>query len=40
MRIVVVSEAPVEGATAVVGSLDEVREAVKGLPLPGGPVRS
>jgi len=40
MRVVVVADGPVEGATAVVGSLDEVRAAVKGLPQPGGPVRA
>jgi hypothetical protein len=40
MRIVVVADGPVEGATAVVATLGEVREAVKGLPAPGGPVRS
>ena len=40
MRVVVVSDGPVEGATAVVGSLDGVRAAVKGLPPPGGPVRA
>jgi hypothetical protein len=40
MRIVAVSGEPVEGATVVVASLEEVRPAVKGLPSPGGPVRS
>jgi hypothetical protein len=40
MRVVAVSPEPVEGASAVVGSLDEVRNAVKGLPSPGGPVRT
>jgi hypothetical protein len=40
LRIVAVSHEPVEGATAVVASLDDVRAAVKGLPPPGGPVRS
>src|SRR3954468_21193653 len=39
MRIVVVGSEPVEGASVLVGSLHEVREAVKGLPSPGGPVR-
>jgi hypothetical protein len=38
LRIVVVADAPVEGATAVVGSLAEVRDAVRGLPRPVGPV--
>ena len=40
MWVVVVAGEPVEGATVVVASLDEVRDAVKGLPSPGGPVRS
>ena len=40
MRVVVVADEPVDGASAVVGSLDEVRGAVKGLPPTGGPVRS
>jgi hypothetical protein len=38
IRVVAVSGGAVEGASAVVGSLDEVRAAVKGLPSPGGPV--
>ena len=40
MRVVAVSDEPVEGADTVVAALDEVRGAVKGLPSPGGPVRS
>jgi hypothetical protein len=40
LRIVAVSNDPVEGASAVVATLDGVRAAVKGLPPPGGPVRS
>ena len=40
MHVVAVSDEPVEGADAVVATLDEVRGAVKGLPSPGGPVRS
>jgi hypothetical protein len=40
MRVVAVSDVPVDGATVVVSSLDDVRSAVKGLPPPGGPVRS
>jgi hypothetical protein len=38
MRIVAVGDGPLEGATLVVSSLDEVRDAVKGLPRPAGPV--
>jgi len=40
LRVVAVSDEPVEGASVVVESLDDVRDAVKGLPSPGGPVRS
>ena len=40
MRVLAVSDRPVEGANAVVASLDDVRAAVKGLPSPGGPVRT
>ncbi len=39
MRIVAVGEAPVAEATVTVGSLEAVRDAVKGLPSPGGPIR-
>ncbi len=39
MRIVAVGESPVPEATVTVGSLEEVRDAVRGLPSPGGPVR-
>lgn len=38
MRIVAVAGGPVVGATVVVGSLGEVRDAVRGLPRPAGPV--
>jgi hypothetical protein len=38
MRIVTDRDAP--GATSVATSLEEVRSLVKGLPRPGGPVRS
>jgi hypothetical protein len=38
LRIVSTAESP--EATVVVGSLDEVREAILGLPRPGGPVRT
>ncbi|MFL5797923.1 MAG: hypothetical protein ACJ77A_08320 [Actinomycetota bacterium] len=38
MRIVAVADGPVEAATVVVGSLGEVRDAVRGLPRPSGPV--
>jgi len=37
MRIVADRDVP--GATVVVASMEEVRDAVKGLPRPGGPVR-
>jgi len=37
MRIVADRDVP--GATAVAPSMEEVRDAVKGLPRPGGPVR-
>lgn len=37
MRIVADRDVP--GATAVAASMEEVRDAVKGLPRPGGPVR-
>lgn len=37
MRIV--ADRDVLGATVVVASMEEVRDAVKGLPRPGGPVR-
>jgi phosphoserine phosphatase len=40
MRVVAVAGGPVEGASVVVGALDGVRDAVKGLPAPGGPVRT
>jgi hypothetical protein len=40
MRIVAVADAPVEGASSVVASLEDVRAAVKGMPSPGGPVRT
>jgi predicted oxidoreductase len=41
LRIVVVAPPPgPTDATVVVGSLDEVRGAVMGLPSPGGPVRA
>jgi len=39
MRVVAVDAEPVEGATEVVASLDQVRAAVKGLRPRGGPVR-
>jgi hypothetical protein len=38
MRLIAVADREVEGANAVVASLDDVRDAVKGLPSPGGPV--
>jgi len=38
LRVVAVAGGEVARASAVVGSLDEVRAAVKGLPSPGGPV--
>jgi hypothetical protein len=38
MRIVADRDAP--GATAVATSMEEVRSLVKGLPRPGGPVRT
>lgn len=37
MRIVADRDVP--GATAVAASMEEVRDAVKGLPRPGGPIR-
>lgn len=37
LRVVADRELP--GASVVVGSLEEVRDAVKGRPRPGGPVR-
>ena len=37
LRIVVDRDLP--GATAVAASLEEVRDVLKGLPRPGGPVR-
>ncbi len=40
LRVVAVTDGPVEGATVVVASLHDVRAAVKGLPSPGGPVRT
>jgi hypothetical protein len=36
----IITDRDLPGANAIVGSLAEVREAVKGLPRPGGPVRS
>jgi hypothetical protein len=38
MRIVAVADGPVEGANVVASSLGEVRDAVRGLPRPAGPV--
>jgi len=38
VRLVSVGELP--GSDAVVGSLDEVRDAILGVPKPGGPVRA
>ena len=38
MRIVTDRDLP--GATAVATSVEEVRELIKGLPRPGGPIRS
>jgi len=38
VRVVSVGELP--GSDAVVGSLDEVRDAILGVPRPGGPVRT
>ncbi len=35
----IVCDRDVPGATVVVGSPEEIRDAVKGLPRPGGPVR-
>jgi hypothetical protein len=35
----VVADRQVPGASVVVGSLEDVRDAVKGRPRPGGPVR-
>jgi len=40
LRIVVVGGGAPEGASSLVGSLEGVRDAVRGLPSPGGPVRS
>ena len=37
-RARVVSIGPTDGADEVVGSLEEIRAAVRGLPRPGGPV--
>jgi hypothetical protein len=37
-RLVVVGEA--KGADAVAGSLEDVRDAILGIPKPGGPVRA
>jgi hypothetical protein len=36
----IVADRDLPGASATVGSAAEVRDAVKGLPRPGGPVRS
>ncbi len=36
----IVTDRDLPGASAVAASLEEVRGAVKGLPRPGGPVRS
>ncbi len=35
----IVADRDVPGATVVAASMEEVRDAVKGLPRPGGPVR-
>jgi chemotaxis response regulator CheB len=39
-RLLAVADEPADGADQTVGSLEEVKAAVLGLPRPGGPVRA